>query len=230
MNLSIIEHNGSRVLTTVQLANVYETEVNNIQKNFTRNIDRFTEGKDYYKLEGKELKDFKGLLTNSQVVNKLTPSLYLWTDRGANRHSKILDTDKAWQQFDVLEETYFNVKNNAVRSLPTNFIEALECLIVSEKALLLAAPKAEYYDKLCERSHLSNFRDTAKAIGVGQKFFMEYLESHGYIYRDRHGKPRPYASAMDYFEMKDYTGRNTGTQCLITVAGKQRFFKELNVG
>ncbi len=36
--------------------------------------------------------------------------LYLWTERGANRHCKILDTDKAWKQFDNLEETYFRVK------------------------------------------------------------------------------------------------------------------------
>ena len=35
----------------------------------------------------------------------------------ANRHSKILDTDKAWQQFDVLEETYFKVKNNQLPQL-----------------------------------------------------------------------------------------------------------------
>ncbi len=36
--------------------------------------------------------------------------LYLWTERGANRHCKILDTDRAWEQFDNLEETYFRVK------------------------------------------------------------------------------------------------------------------------
>ena len=36
--------------------------------------------------------------------------LYLWTERGANRHCKILDTPKAWEQFDNLEETYFMVK------------------------------------------------------------------------------------------------------------------------
>jgi len=36
--------------------------------------------------------------------------LYLWTLKGANRHCKILDTDKAWHQFDLLEENYFKVK------------------------------------------------------------------------------------------------------------------------
>ena len=37
-------------------------------------------------------------------------TLYLWTERGASRHCKILDTEKAWEQFDHLEDTYFRVK------------------------------------------------------------------------------------------------------------------------
>ncbi|EQI52777.1 putative antirepression domain protein [Clostridioides difficile Y270] len=40
--------------------------------------------------------------------------MYLWTERGANRHCKILDTDKAWEQFDNLEESYFNKKKDTL--------------------------------------------------------------------------------------------------------------------
>ena len=115
--LTIIEHKGTRVLTTQQLADVYETETNSIHQNYLRNQDRFAEGRDYYKLEGAELVEFKRLLTNSQEPSiKFAPQLILWTERGANRHSKILDTDKAWQQFDLLEETYFNAKSG--KALP----------------------------------------------------------------------------------------------------------------
>ena len=56
------------------------------------------------------MREFKNLVTDSYPVDKRTPQLYLWTERGANRHCKILDTDKAWEQFDNLEETYFKVK------------------------------------------------------------------------------------------------------------------------
>lgn len=108
--LQIIEHEGIRVLTTQQLAENYETTENNIKQNFKRNKERFVEGRDYYLLKDKDLKAFKDLVTNSHLVNPRTPQLYLWTERGANRHSKILDTDRAWRQFDVLEETYFKVK------------------------------------------------------------------------------------------------------------------------
>lgn len=126
--LKIIEHEGIRVLTTKQLSDVYETTENSITQNFKRNKNRFEEGRDYYCLKGNELKDFKNLMTDSHLVNPRAPQLILWTERGANRHSKILDTDKAWQQFDVLEETYFKVKTNQV-SIPTSDREILQLVI-----------------------------------------------------------------------------------------------------
>ncbi|UZW13232.1 ORF6C domain-containing protein [Clostridium pasteurianum] len=111
-NLIPIEFRNQRIMTTEQLAKIYGTDSNNIQVNFSRNKDNFQEGKHYFYLEGEELKNFKSCLTNSQspLISKFTRNLYLWTERGANRHCKILDTDKAWEQFDNLEETYFRVK------------------------------------------------------------------------------------------------------------------------
>jgi len=105
-------YNGERILTTEQLAEVYETDINNIQANFKRNKEHFEEELHYFKLEGEELKEFKNQPTISQMVSKHTSTLYLWTERGANRHCKILDTKKAWEQFDNLEETYFKVKEH----------------------------------------------------------------------------------------------------------------------
>ncbi|WP_096634914.1 ORF6N domain-containing protein [Clostridium cochlearium] len=109
-NLIPVEFKKQRVITTELLAQVYETDVNNIQANFKRNEKHFKEGKHYFKLEGEVLKEFKNRPTISQLVSKHASQLYLWTERGANRHCKILDTDKAWEQFDNLEETYFRVK------------------------------------------------------------------------------------------------------------------------
>ena len=103
-----VEWNGERVITTAQLAEVYGTDVNNVQNNFANNKERFKEETHYYLLTGEELKKFKNLVNNIDLVAKKTSQLYLWTRRGASRHCKILDTDKAWQQFDCLEENYFN--------------------------------------------------------------------------------------------------------------------------
>ncbi|KAA9920381.1 hypothetical protein, partial [Escherichia coli] len=34
--------------------------------------------------------------------------LILWTERGAARHAKMLETDQAWEVFEKLEDSYFN--------------------------------------------------------------------------------------------------------------------------
>lgn len=105
-----IEWKGKVVITTALLAEVYETDTDNVKVNFNRHKDNFVEGTHYFLLQGEDLREFKNLVTDSYLVDKRTPQLYLWTERGANRHCKILDTDKAWEQFDNLEETYFKVK------------------------------------------------------------------------------------------------------------------------
>ena len=41
------------------------------------------------------------------MVNKRVSHLTLWTERGAARHAKMLDTDQAWDIFEQLEDCYF---------------------------------------------------------------------------------------------------------------------------
>jgi len=114
-----VEVEGQRVLTTELLAGIYEVDPIRIQQGFIRNKDKFQKEKHYFRLTGEELKEFKAnYLKDSNL--KYASELMLWTERGANRHCKILDTDKAWEQFDNLEETYFRVKEN---KLPPMTIE-----------------------------------------------------------------------------------------------------------
>ena len=107
-----IEFKNQRIMTTKVLAEQYGTDEGNIQKNFSNNGKRFTEGKHYYKLEGQTLKEFKNSLPKEiREPIKFAPVLYLWTDRGAARHAKILDTDEAWNVYEELEDSYFNPKS-----------------------------------------------------------------------------------------------------------------------
>lgn len=97
----------ANVITTELLAQMYETEAVRVQQNFLRNAKRFEEGKHYFKLKGDDLKNLRLSFSDSQISPKAR-SLILWTDRGAARHAKMLETDKAWDVFERLEDCYFS--------------------------------------------------------------------------------------------------------------------------
>ncbi|EJD6501051.1 ORF6N domain-containing protein [Providencia rettgeri] len=111
--LQEIIHDGVLVVTSETLAQLYGTQVNNIKVNYSRNANRFIEGKHYFKVVGNALKNLRVTLSNLQISPKAR-SLILWTERGAARHAKMLDTDKAWDVFELMEDHYFNHKSKDV--------------------------------------------------------------------------------------------------------------------
>lgn len=117
--LSPITHNQIPVITTELLAQLYGTEAIRIQQNHKRNSDRFVDGKHFFKVVGEELKNLRLSLRESQISPK-TRSLILWTERGAARHAKMLETDQAWEVFEKLEDCYFSQKQPpAAQNSPT---------------------------------------------------------------------------------------------------------------
>lgn len=130
-NYPVIEWAGLRVVTTDTLASGYGCEEKSIRMNLSRNLDRFEEGKHYFMLTGAELRDFKNRATLSGSVGKNARSLTIWTEKGAARMSKIVDTDEAWSFFEKLEESYFRPPTGPV--LPVSYEQALENLLVKVK-------------------------------------------------------------------------------------------------
>lgn len=106
--LSPIIHNQIPVITTELLAQLYGTKIKNISDNFLNNTTRFVVGKHFFKIEKSELREFKNRPETIGLVGKNARSLILWTERGAARHAKMLETDQAWEVFENLEDCYFN--------------------------------------------------------------------------------------------------------------------------
>jgi|GEM_PF-2464384 len=110
--LKPLEYSRQRILTTQQLADGYETDPQIITNNFNRNKERYALGKHYYRLDGEEKRAFLNL-TQFDLGSKNAKYLYLWTERGALLHAKSLNTDRAWEMYDHLVETYFRVREQS---------------------------------------------------------------------------------------------------------------------
>ncbi|ENR0040714.1 ORF6N domain-containing protein, partial [Shigella flexneri] len=99
-------------MTTELLAQLYGTEPVRIRQNHHENKVRFVEGKHFFKVVGNDLKELRVALNYSQnPVSPKARSLILWTERGAARHGKMLETDQAWDVFEKLEDCYFSQRD-----------------------------------------------------------------------------------------------------------------------
>ena len=104
-------------------------------------------------------------------------------------------------------------------------LEAANSALTTDNAVM--KPKADYFDELVDRNLLTNFRETAKQLGIQEKEFIQFLMEKKYLYRDKRGKLMPYAEKNNgLFEIKECFNEKTlwsGTQTLITPKGRETF-------
>ena len=104
-------------------------------------------------------------------------------------------------------------------------LEAANSALTVDNAIM--KPKADYFDELVDRNLLTNFRETAKQLGIQEKEFIQFLMEKKYLYRDKRGKLMPYAEKNNgLFEIKECFNEKTqwsGTQTLITPKGRETF-------
>ena len=104
-------------------------------------------------------------------------------------------------------------------------LEAANSALTTDNAVM--KPKADYFDELVDRNLLTNFRETAKQLGIKEKEFIRFLMEKKYLYRDKRGKLMPYAEKNNgLFEIKECFNEKTlwsGTQTLITPKGRETF-------
>lgn len=131
--IQVIVHRQARVLTTMQLAESYGTDNKRISNNFNENKNRYTEGKHYFALTGEEKRDF----VNRHEIrdgSKNAATLYLWTEKGAWLHAKSLNTDAAWDAYEMLVDEYYKVIEQAQPQ--TNSLElALQAALKHEQEI-----------------------------------------------------------------------------------------------
>ena len=144
--LMVLEHNSIRVMTTEQIAEAYGCAPKQIQQNFNNNRVRFIAGKHFFVLEGQDLQTFRLQVENIELqISPKTRHLYLWTERGAARHSKMLGTERAWDVFEQLEESYFKVAKNMT---PEEFLlYSAQRMVEQAKAIKAANARIDKVDE-----------------------------------------------------------------------------------
>ncbi|MGC4378302.1 phage antirepressor KilAC domain-containing protein [Fictibacillus sp. Mic-4] len=123
---------------------------------------------------------------------------------------------------DLFIQTYLP---HADEQTKTMFKATLATVRKQNEQIAVMQPKADYFDALVDRNLLTNFRDTAKELEVGQRHLINWLLDNKYIYRDAKGKLKPYAQYVpDLFKLKEWKRNGKAdVQTLITPKGKETF-------
>lgn len=155
-------YSGKKVLSTPQLAVIFQCNRQNITVNFRNNRNLFVEGEDFFFLKGKEFKAFRQKLIMESAgeifaAQSIIPpfshgatNTYLWTESGVEKLSKIISTDNAKFIYSQLRLKYFQGKLAANKSVSPQ--------IISQN---LFSPR-EKYDELkylIEKATDENLRD-----------------------------------------------------------------------
>ncbi len=149
------------------------------------------------------------------------------TERGKECRQYFIKIEEQWNSPDAIMQRALQIANSRVEKLRGENL-ALQAansdLTVKNQVM---QPKADYFDQLVDRNLLTNFRDTAKQLGIKPRTFTTWLVDHKYLYRDKSGKLNPYeAKNKGLFEVKEFVNEKTGfssTQTLVTPKGRETF-------
>ncbi len=194
----------------------------------------FEETKDFNSLKFEQVqyegdREVKRMFTDHVLTLDMAKQLCMIqrTDKGRQFREYFIEVERAWNSPE-------QIKSRAIRILDRENKEKQQKIEKLETdnskmavALEIARPKAEYFDELVNRNTLTNFRDTAKLLGIPEKRFVKFLLDHDYVYRDKAGSLRAYSKKNDgLFEVKEYFSERSdwhGTQTLITPKGRETF-------
>ena len=149
------------------------------------------------------------------------------TERGKECRQYFIKVEEQWNSPDAIMQRALLIANSRVEKLRGENLQLQKtnATLTVDKAIM--QPKADYFDELVERGLLTNFRETAKQLGIPPKKFVNWLIEHKYLYRDKKGKLLAYENKNNgLFELKECVNERTqwaGVQTLVTPKGRETF-------
>lgn len=194
----------------------------------------FTDGTDYVTVDKNVLRADGAEMPQTQSDHQLTIPMakeicmLQRTERGKECRQYFIKIEEQWNSPDAIMQRALQIANARVEKLRGENIalQAANSDLTVKNQIM--QPKADYFDELVDRNLLTNFRDTAKQLGVKQNVFVKFLLDRKYLYRDKHGNLKPYAAhaTNGLFEVRESVNEKTGwagTQTLVTPKGRETF-------
>ena len=213
--------NGRMLYKFLQIKTPYTMWINRmLGYGFIENIDYVTDNKNVSRTDG-------AIMPQKEInhILKLNMAKELCmldrNERGKEARQYFIKCEESWNSPEMIMSRALAIANKNL-------------LMKDEQILKLTAentemkPKADYFDELVERNTLTNFRETAKLLHIGQNKFIDWLLNKKFIYRDIKGKLLAYSNYISgskpYFDVKEQKNGNwSGFQTLITPQGREAF-------
>nr|DAE88709.1 MAG TPA: antirepressor protein [Caudoviricetes sp.] len=213
--------NGRMLYKFLQIKTPYTMWINRmLGYGFIENIDYVTDNKNVSRTDGAIMpqKEINHIL-KLNMAKELC--MLARNERGKEARQYFIKCEESWNSPEMIMSRALAIANKNL-------------LMKDEQILKLTAentemkPKADYFDELVERNTLTNFRETAKLLHIGQNKFIDWLLNKKFIYRDIKGKLLAYSNYISgskpYFDVKEQKNGNwSGFQTLITPQGREAF-------
>lgn len=189
----------------------------------------FDRMKQYGLTEGEDFNPLKSLRVQTEGNREVQREVddYQLTIGTAKQIAMLQRNEKGTQarKYFIQVENAWNSPERVMARALTIANKTIETLKIENSEL---KPKADYFDNLVERNLLTNFRDTAKELGLRQTDLINNLIEDGYVYRDQKSKLKPYAkygkTGKGLFELKEFSKNDhSDVQTLITPKGRETF-------
>ena len=187
----------------------------------------FSEGQDFNLLKNERVQMEGGRMVSRTVDDAILTidmakeiCMLQRNEKGKIARQYFIQLEKDWNSPEKVMARALDIAHKTINSLKLENSE-----LTVQNAIM--APKADYFDELVERNTLTNFRETAKELGVPPRQFVRFLLDRKYIYRDKKGKLFPYENKNDgLFQVKECFNEKTkwsGTQTMVTPKGRETF-------
>lgn len=187
----------------------------------------FTEGIDFNSLKNEQVqiegnREVKRKIKDHQLTIPMAKEICMLqrNEKGKQFRQYFIQIEESWNSPEMVMSRALKMAENQIKKLTV-----INSQLKVDNTIM--KPKADYFDELVDRNLLTNFRETAKQLNVGEKKFVTFLLEYKYIYRDKKGKLMPYTNKnKGLFELKETFNEKTnwkGTQTLITPKGRETF-------